>query len=631
MSTTSCIDYYRRNRRVIEALTFSRCIKPVKSVSPRGLANFLSSNGDVQMLEQRLGNFNVFAALGVTEKEIRHSRILRWLFDPQGSHARGTAFLQSFLKLITNDPDILNAEVLSGFVCDCENDRTDILLLNHAQRILCVVENKVRISQSSEQLKTYRKRIEIRFPDYQRHFVFLTLRREKPLDREWMPLDYHALLTALRPPVKRVNTSRATALSMLFAHYADAIQNRGNRSSGLNILDILHLTTHELKHSDFLAWLLRAGETHGLGEEFIRYLLELLCERGANIPGEAIKGSGDFQVRREEEDIDIFLLSENHRLVVAIENKILSREHRDQLERYRKLLGKYYSEERIVHVFLDLKQEKPKSADYIPISYNDLLPFFTTAEKQLCSDRLSPQDQTAILLEHYWDLLEHHLWIKEKTIITPPPGIVEVCEKISKESSREVSHLLYSIKTWQKELAVGLEEFLYACADRYFGTTLKATWQLWYTFIPAAFDQFQQLRESGSDAGAKGRLARYEFFVIPFGDSATVRKPGIYLDFKLLNSKEGYEPLKWRLHKSALRDPILFNRVRGTLKLPKFDILLNYKLCSFDEAVALPLDELKKRIERRISRFAKSFHVEIVAWFTHELKEGQGGLQRKPR
>ena len=62
------------------------------------------------------------------------------------------------------------------------------------------------------------------------------------------------------------------------------IRNDGKGLGPFNLLEILHLTRHELKHSHFLAWLLDPGGSHGLKDAFARYLLGLLERKGLELP-----------------------------------------------------------------------------------------------------------------------------------------------------------------------------------------------------------------------------------------------------------------------------------------------------------------------------------------------------------
>ncbi|MFA7238170.1 MAG: PD-(D/E)XK nuclease family protein [Phycisphaeraceae bacterium] len=63
----------------------------------QALERFIVDNDDLLALEERVGRFNIFDALGITRVEIRHSNFLGWLLDPAESHGQGPLFLNAIL------------------------------------------------------------------------------------------------------------------------------------------------------------------------------------------------------------------------------------------------------------------------------------------------------------------------------------------------------------------------------------------------------------------------------------------------------------------------------------------------------------------------------------------------------
>src|SRR5438477_10262037 len=61
------------------------------------LERFVVENDELLELEERIGRFNIFDALGVARTEIRHSNFLAWLLDPAESHGQGSLFLKAIL------------------------------------------------------------------------------------------------------------------------------------------------------------------------------------------------------------------------------------------------------------------------------------------------------------------------------------------------------------------------------------------------------------------------------------------------------------------------------------------------------------------------------------------------------
>src|SRR5690606_4732242 len=63
----------------------------------QALERFVVDNDELLELEERIGRFNIFDALGIARLEIRHSNFLAWLLDPAESHGQGSLFLRAIL------------------------------------------------------------------------------------------------------------------------------------------------------------------------------------------------------------------------------------------------------------------------------------------------------------------------------------------------------------------------------------------------------------------------------------------------------------------------------------------------------------------------------------------------------
>src|SRR5207253_10853557 len=112
-----------------------------------------------------------------------------------------------------------------------------------------------------------------------------------------------------------------------------------------NLFQTLRLTHYEIRHSNVLAWLLDPGETHSLRDLFLRrWLMRLFHEADPN-ESEIIDPVdvdsvplAEVRVFREWANIDVLLeasTASGEVWVVAIENKVWSAQHSDQLKAYR--------------------------------------------------------------------------------------------------------------------------------------------------------------------------------------------------------------------------------------------------------------------------------------------------------
>jgi hypothetical protein len=145
-----------------------------------------------------------------------------------------------------------------------------------------------------------------------------------------------------------------------------------------NILEAVGVVRQELRHSDFLAFLLDPRQNHRLGDAFARRLLQkiLIAARDPSLPLSPVHlDSWDLDrltVHREWQNVDIVLVDQPSRLVVVIENKIDSTEISGQLGSYLLLVRSEYPapEWRHLAIYLTPTGEAPSVTDYLPADYS---------------------------------------------------------------------------------------------------------------------------------------------------------------------------------------------------------------------------------------------------------------------
>lgn len=124
------------------------------------------------------------------------------------------------------------------------------------------------------------------------------------------------------------------------------------RLEDTNVFSILGLENYEIRHSNFLAWVLNPHETHNLGSNICKNLIQQLFP----------KFSGDIRnisIEREKFNIDILIECKND--VLVLENKIRSKDHSKQLQRYRQKIqtDKRYANKEKHYSYLTLHGEEP--------------------------------------------------------------------------------------------------------------------------------------------------------------------------------------------------------------------------------------------------------------------------------
>jgi hypothetical protein len=142
-----------------------------------------------------------------------------------------------------------------------------------------------------------------------------------------------------------------------------------------NLFEALGVVRRELTHSNVLAFLIDPSQNHGLDDALARKLLQraLLLHPKADAPVSPIDLDlwplAGLRVRREWRDIDLLLVDEARRLVVAIENKIDSREHSDQLRRYRGIVEEHFPGFRRLFLYLTPDGNAPSDDAYLAVGY----------------------------------------------------------------------------------------------------------------------------------------------------------------------------------------------------------------------------------------------------------------------
>ena len=152
------------------------------------------------------------------------------------------------------------------------------------------------------------------------------------------------------------------------------------RTSQFNIFEALGIVRQEIRHSNFLAWLMNPAQTHGLGDSFLKGFLFKTSVEARMLGIETISPVDadvwdltETEIRREWRNIDITLLDQSLKFVCVIENKVFSGEHSDQLRRYREVLEAEFPDYTRHYVLLNVSGEEPSDSDfYVGVTYDEV-------------------------------------------------------------------------------------------------------------------------------------------------------------------------------------------------------------------------------------------------------------------
>lgn len=182
-----------------------------------------------------------------------------------------------------------------------------------------------------------------------------------------------------------------------------------------NIFQILSISKNEIRHSNFLSWLLDPNQSHKLGDIFLkRFLREVFSsEKFDNIDQADVEGLNfsDVEVLREWKNIDILIKLND--IVVCIENKVLSKEHSNQLKKYKNIVENEFPKHQKTFVFLtpDGYESVDENETYQSVSYEFIV---STLERIVTLYGESMNSQVKNYIKDYITIIKRELMGTDK-------------------------------------------------------------------------------------------------------------------------------------------------------------------------------------------------------------------------
>ncbi len=266
-----------------------------------------------------------------------------------------------------------------------------------------------------------------------------------------------------------------------------------------NIFEALGAVHVELRHSDFLAFLLNPNQSHGLKDTFTKlFLQKSIASAGGALPVSPIDFDiwdlDEILVLREWQNIDILLVDERNQFVVIIENKVESSEHSSQLRRYWEIVHQHYPASKILGFYLTPDGAQPSDEKYIPVSYEQVCQLVERLVDSRAST-LGPDVRT--IMQHYAQMLRRH--------IVSDSEIAELCRKIYRKHQRALD-LIYE---YRPDLQQAIREYLDALILATPGLELDHSSKSYIRFGIKAWDVPALLQGGGWTSS--GRILLFEF------------------------------------------------------------------------------------------------------------------------
>ena len=220
-----------------------------------------------------------------------------------------------------------------------------------------------------------------------------------------------------------------------------------------NIFSILRITRNEIRHSNFLSWLLNPKGSHGLDDLFLkRFLREVFSsDRFGDIDQVDVEGLNlnEVQVLREWNHIDLLVVLTD--VVICIENKVFTKDHSKQLERYKEVIQHSYPNKKKVFVYLNPEgDESNEEIDtYQPLSYEFIIDVLERI-LEVYGDSIKPQ--VLVYIKDYITVVKQDIMGTDK--------LVELSQKIYSNHKEIIDFILENKPDLTSEIGVLLIDLM---------------------------------------------------------------------------------------------------------------------------------------------------------------------------
>ncbi|WDL97893.1 PDDEXK-like family protein [Alicyclobacillus sp. ALC3] len=208
-----------------------------------------------------------------------------------------------------------------------------------------------------------------------------------------------------------------------FIYHSEDLERLETLLRRFNAFQALKLVNNETRHSNFLAWLLNPNDSHGVGDTFLKlFLKELVRQNGVTMPSLIDIDTWHFEsslVLREWKHIDVLIVSEENRFTCLIENKVWSKEHGDQLARYKEIVETDYLEFTHIFIYLTVDGEEPSTDGYLTLDHTSVVAML---ERFLLSRQMQMQDDVASFIRQYIETV--------RRFIVQDSEVQELCHRI---------------------------------------------------------------------------------------------------------------------------------------------------------------------------------------------------------
>jgi hypothetical protein len=351
-----------------------------------------------------------------------------------------------------------------------------------------------------------------------------------------------------------------------------------------NLFEALKLVWHEVRHSDFLGYLLDPQQNHGLSDRFLKAMLQSAVKGRANSSVTPIDidvwNLTSAEVHREWQNIDIFVRDDTNRLAVIVENKVQSEEHSNQLARYYEVVAKECAGWKIVAVYLTREGDSPSDERFIAYGYSQVCDLI---EKLVRLNGPMLDNGVRIVIGHYAEMLRRHIVTESE--------ISELCRRIYAKHKQALD-LIYEHRPDRQQM---IRQLLEGWIDQNPDLERDHCTKAYIRFIPKILD-FALLKQ-GSGWTPSGRMLLFE--VVNTEDSLAVK----------LVIGPGPGDVRQKLFDAVLAKKSVFNSVSKFY--PQWITIFAHKLLS-KKVYELPDGEFEEELRKQWKKFCEKELQEVV-------------------
>ena len=363
----------------------------------------------------------------------------------------------------------------------------------------------------------------------------------------------------------------------------------------LDLVGLLRLETgralwgSEEFHSGVLAWLLDPGQSHGCSQRFLRPFLLSAGVRSTSVSSdwsttEVTREWGNL-VNGERGYLDILIVNEAEQVLCAIENKVFSSEHSEQLTRYRKALESEFPNFIRHHVFLTpgcTQPSRPEERVYwVSLGYAGV---FDIVQSIAEADDNPPNEGVRSFLRQYAITLRRN--------VMPETSVSQLARRIYLEHHEAVELIVANRPDWVSEGKQVLKE----AVGQQRGWILDVEDRDFVRFRSADWDRYEVTHTGSGWAPRSNALLLFQF---RFYNG----RP--WLDLGLSPSDDVNYSFRQKLFDAVRQHPKFFN-LRSTSLSESWAILHegDYILDSSDYGVGWDDGTTRAKLESWVSRFA---------------------------